>query len=266
MQNKDIQTGKYGWKLVWNDEFDGTDIDLSKWDYHIDGHGWGNNEWQYYTNNSNNSFLQDGKLIIKAIKEEYEGSSYTSAKLVTQGLAEWTYGRFEIRAKLPIGQGMWPAFWMMPNDLEKYGDWPACGEIDIMEYLGQEPNKVYGTLHMGNPHYYIGGDIVLENGTFHDDFHVFAVEWTPTELRWYVDDNMYYSMTDWYTRETSNDEKVPSPAPFDRPFFMQLNLAVGGNWPGYPDETTVFPQTFEIDYVRVYQPADGKYNLRPPQP
>jgi beta-glucanase (GH16 family) len=249
-----------GWKLVWSEEFDGPEIDLSKWDYDIDGHGWGNNELQYYTKEKRNAYIEDGKLIIKALKEEYEGSPYTSAKLVTRGKVDWTYGRFEIRAKLPQGQGIWPAIWMMPTDLEIHGEWPSCGEIDILELCGHEPNKVHGTLHMGNPHYYKGGDFTLKNGTFADDFHTFTLDWTPTEMRWYIDGQLYYKSSEWYTREEEASEKQPYNAPFNKPFYLMLNLAVGGNWPGYPNEETVFPQTFEVDYIRIYQPEDGKYS------
>ncbi len=250
---------KNGWKLVWNDEFKGNEIDPSKWEYDLGGHGFGNNESQYYTNRPENAYIDNGKLIIKAMKEEYGGKPYTSAKLRTRGKADWTYGRFEVRAKLPEGKGIWPAIWMMPTDLEVYGGWPSCGEIDIMELVGHEPNKVYGTIHMGNPHFYTGGNYTLREGKFSDDFHIFTLEWTPSEMRWYVDDILYSTKNDWFTRKNKDAEKEPFPAPFNRPFYLQLNLAVGGDWPGYPDETTVFPQTFEIDYVRVYQPEDGKY-------
>jgi beta-glucanase (GH16 family) len=248
-----------GWKLVWREEFEGPDIDLKTWGYDIGGHGWGNNELQYYTNDNKNAYIEDGKLIIQAIKEEYEGSPYTSAKLVTRGKAAWTYGRFEIRAKLPYGQGIWPAIWMMPDDMETYGDWPSCGEIDIMEMCGHEPNKVHGTLHMGNPHFYKGESYTLCEGTFADGFHIFTIDWTPTEIRWLIDGELYNKNNDWFTRTNELEEESPFPAPFDRPFYFMLNLAVGGNWPGYPDDTTVFPQTFEIDYIRVYQPEDGNY-------
>ncbi|WP_274365154.1 glycoside hydrolase family 16 protein [Paenibacillus thermotolerans] len=255
-------TADNGWKLVWNDEFDGGEIDRSKWDYDIGGHGFGNNESQYYTTEKRNAYIEDGKLVIQAIEEEYGGKPYSSAKLITRGKADWTYGRFEFRAKLPEGQGIWPAIWMMPTDMQKYGGWPTCGEIDIMEMVGHEPNKVYGTLHMGNPHYYFGGNYTLKEGKFSDDFHVFALDWTPEEMRWYIDGEMYYSTSDWYTRKNESSEKEPFPAPFDRAFYLQLNLAVGGNWPGYPNDSTVFPQTFELDYVRVYQPEDGDYTKK----
>lgn len=252
---------KNGWKLVWNDEFDGKEIDTMKWQHQTGGWGFGNNEDQFYTNDSANSYIDNGKLVIKALKQEHEGKPYTSAKLITKGKADWTYGRFEFRAKLPIGKGMWPAIWMMPTDMEKYGGWPSCGEIDIMEYLGHVPNQVHGTLHMGNPHYYRGDQMKLNKGSFAEEFHEFALAWTPTEMRWYVDDKEYYQTTSWFTRKDEGSNNEPTPAPFDRAFYLQMNLAVGGNWPGYPDETTVFPQTFEIDYVRVYQPDNGDYGL-----
>ncbi|WP_438348048.1 glycoside hydrolase family 16 protein [Paenibacillus sp. FA6] len=252
---------KNGWKLVWNDEFEGKEIDTMKWQHETGGWGFGNNEDQFYTNDSANSYIDNGKLVIKALKQEHEGKPYTSAKLITKDKADWTYGRFEFRAKLPIGQGMWPAIWMMPTDMDKYGGWPSSGEIDIMESLGHAPDQVHGTLHMGNPHYYKGGQMKLNEGSFAEKFHVFALEWTPTEMRWYVDDKEYYHTSSWFTRKDEKANNEPGAAPFNREFYIQLNLAVGGNWPGYPDETTIFPQTFEIDYVRVYQPDHGNYDL-----
>lgn len=256
---KEAPQQKNGWKLVWNDEFDGKEIDRTKWKHVTGGSGFGNNEDQFYTEDAANSYIEDGKLVIKALKQEHGGKPYTSAKLITEGHADWTYGRFEFRAKMPLGKGMWPAIWMMPTDMEKYGGWPSSGEIDIMEYLGHEPEQVHGTLHMGNPHIYRGGKVSLEDGTFAESFHDFALEWTPSGMKWYVDDKEFYQTTTWFTRKDEATDNEPFPAPFDRAFFLQLNLAVGGNWPGYPDETTVFPQTFELEYVRVYQPADGNY-------
>lgn len=240
------------WKLVWSDEFTEDQIDPAKWRFETGGHGFGNNELQYYTNRSKNAYIEDGKLIIQALKESYEGRDYTSAKLTTRGKAEWTYGRFEVRAKLPKGQGIWPAIWMMPKDMSIYGGWPSCGEIDIMELIGCTPNRVHGTLHYGHPHTYFGGHYTLEEGDFSDQFYTFALEWAPTEFRWYVDDHLYYKKDTWFTKPKGGEEE-PFPAPFNRPFYLQLNVAVGGNWPGNPDETTVFPQTFIIDYVRVYK-------------
>jgi beta-glucanase (GH16 family) len=240
-----------GWKLVWNDEFDGTSIDDSKWSHEVNANGGGNNELQYYVDRRENSFIQDGKLVIKAIKETYTGTEgtreYTSARMRTAGKGDWKYGRFEIRAKLPIGQGMWPAIWMLPTDWE-YGGWPASGEIDIMELIGHEPWRVYGTLHYGgsSDHQYSGSNYNLSAGLFSEDFHVFTLEWDATEMNWYVDGNHYLTKTDWYSTGQ------PYPAPFDKRFHILLNVAVGGNWPGYPDETTVFPAQMEVDYVRVF--------------
>lgn len=239
------------WKLIWSDEFTGEEIDQSKWTHVVGGNGFGNNELQFYTAREKNSYLENGKLIIRALKETYGDKGYTSAKLITKGKAEWLYGRFEIRAKSPKGQGIWPAIWMMPNDLLTNGGWPSCGEIDIMELIGHLPSTVHGTLHYGHPHTYKGNSHTLDDGDFSDDYHIFALEWTPTEMRWFVDDKLYSKQSTWFTANESGKE--PFPAPFNKPFYLQLNLAVGGNWPGNPDQSTVFPQTFEIDYVRVYE-------------
>lgn len=245
-----------GWNLVWNDEFDDSAIDKTKWEHEVNGHGGGNNELQYYTNRVENSFIENGCLIIKAVKESYTGPdgqrNYTSARLVSKNKGDWKYGRFDIKAKMPYGQGIWPAIWMMPTDAV-YGGWAASGEIDIMEYLGHEQNKVHGTLHYGgswpnNTH--TGDSYTLESGSFADDFHVFTLEWQEGEIRWYVDGALYQTQTQW------NTTAAPFPAPFDQKFFMILNLAVGGNWPGNPDNSTVFPQQMAVDYVRVYTKAE----------
>jgi beta-glucanase (GH16 family) len=246
-------------RLVWADEFDGRALDTSKWepmlgtgtDYGLPA-GWGNNELQYYQ--EENATVADGFLTITAREEAVSGRSYTSARLRTLGMGEWTYGRMEMRARLPIGQGLWPAFWMLPSDL-RYGGWAASGEIDIMEYLGSDPSRAYGTIHYGarwpNSSSSQSG-YVLPNGTFHDDFHVFAIEWEPGEIRWYVDGTHYGTSTEWFSTEG------PFPAPFDVDFHLLLNVAVGGNWPGSPDSTTAFPQELVADYIRVYQSALGK--------
>lgn len=248
-----------GWTLVWQDEFDGragTRPDPAKWDYDTGGEGWGNLEHQYYTSEPANAAMNGkGALEIKAVKIDdpaksglacwYGPCSYTSARLLTKGKYEFTYGRVEARLKLPYGQGIWPAFWMLGNDIDQVG-WPECGEIDIMENIGKEPDIVHGTVH--GPGYSgaggRGGPFVLREGAFADDFHVYAVEWEPEEIRWYVDGQQYYSIT-------PND--VNGKWVFDHPFFLLLNVAVGGRWPGYPDASTVFPQTLQVDYVRVYQ-------------
>ncbi len=239
-----------GWKLVWSDEFNGLALDTSKWEFEVNAQGGGNNELQYYV--TNNVSVRDGVLSIEARREYYKGTegarNYTSSRIRTRFKGDWTHGRFDIRAKLPKGKGIWPAIWMMPTD-EHYGGWPNSGEIDIMELLGHEPNKVHGTLHYGDAakgHASQGASHKLAQGTFSDDFHVFRLDWDPGAMRWYVDDHLYQTQTNWHTRTK------PFPAPFDQRFHMILNLAVGGNWPGNPDSTTVFPQTMAVDYVRVY--------------
>jgi len=236
--------------LVWEDEFDGIALDPAKWEAQIgDGCpslcGWGNNELQYYR--AENATVADGLLTITAREEAFGGRDYTSARLRTLGLGDWTYGRFEMRARMPIGQGLWPAFWLLHSDTT-YGIWPASGEIDIMEYLGQEPTEVFGTIHYGGPDpVFASTGTQLAGGTFHDDFHTFAVEWDPTEIRWYVDGEQYACNSHWWSAGG------PYPAPFDHDFHLILNLAVGGNLPGAPDGTTEFPQELVVDWVRVYQ-------------
>lgn len=240
------------WVLVWADEFDqpdGSAPDPSKWNYQKGGSGWGNAEAQHYTDSLENAYIENGMLVIKANKEYMMGREYTSARLNTQYKAGWTYGRIEIRAKLPNTQGIWPAFWMLPQTIH-YGTWPAGGEIDIMEMIGKNPGQVLGTLHYGTPHTYTSGTYDLPEGqTFADDFHTFAVEWEEKEFRWYVDDTLFYTKNDWFT----SYKEAPYPAPFDQEFHLLINMAVGGRWPGYPDETSVFPQYLTVDYVRVYQ-------------
>jgi beta-glucanase (GH16 family) len=240
------------WKLVWSDEFDGPNgsaVDTAKWSFDVGCGGWGNGELQYYTDRTANAYIEDGALVIKAQREDYSTSRHTSARLATRNKGDWLTGRFEIRAKLPCGQGIWPAIWMLPTDWE-YGGWPSSGEIDIMELVGHEPARVHGTLHYGKPHTYTGNHYELTGGeTFADRYHVFATEWEPGEIRWYVDGVHYQTQTEWFT----SSSKGTHPAPFDRRFHLIINVAVGGAWPGYPDETTVLPQTMHVDYVRVYQ-------------
>lgn len=245
-----------GWELIWNDEFDGDTIDFDKWEHEVNAHGGGNNELQYYTYLSQNSQVKDGLLIIQALKETFTGPEgtreYTSARLRTKNRGDWKYGRFEIKAKLPYGQGLWPAIWMLPTDWV-YGGWAASGEIDIMELIGHDPATVYGTLHYGGAYpdnVHTGVSYKLGFGNFAMDFHVFALEWDATEIRWYVDDSLYQVQKEWYSQGNAY------PAPFNQRFHILLNVAVGGNWPGNPDNTTPFPQRMEIDYVRVYQKTD----------
>ncbi|MFP4346192.1 MAG: family 16 glycosylhydrolase [Anaerolineales bacterium] len=237
-----------GWSLVWQDEFDGEGIDPEKWAFAIGGWGWGNAELQYYTDRAENARVEEGHLVIEARREEerVQGREYTSARLKTQDLHSWTYGRIEARIQIPYGQGIWPAFWMLGSDIES-ANWPRCGEIDVMENIGREPTLIHGTVH--GPGYSgasgVGDAYSLPGGEpFADDFHVYAVEWEPEEIRWYVDDEHFLTVT---------PEDVAGEWVFDHPFFLLLNVAVGGQWPGYPDETTEFPQRMLVDYVRVYQ-------------
>ncbi len=242
-----------GWTLVWSDEFDGTSVDPNKWSFQI-GDGcpalcaWGNNELQRYT--TDNHTVANGLLTITARLEP--DSSFTSTRLRTLGNGDWTYGRFEIRAKLPTGQGLWPAIWMLFSE-DTYGGWAASGEIDIMEAVGSRPDEVFGTLHYGGQapgNVYAGESLSLYSGTFADDFYVFTIEWEEGEIRWYINNVLFQTKTsdEWYTTGSTNPA-----APFDHDFYMLLNVAVGGNLPGMPDATTVFPQTMQVDYVRVYE-------------
>ena len=247
--------------LAWSDEFNGpagSAVDGTKWTLEVGNgsDGWGNRERQHYTGSTRNAALDGaGNLVITARRETpgkksrcwYGECRYTSARLKTQGRFEQTYGRFEARIRVPRGQGIWPAFWMLGANIQTAG-WPACGEIDIMEHIGREPSNVYGTLH--GPGYSgangVGAPSKLASGGFADAFHVFAVEWEPNRISWYVDGRLYQT-------RTPADLPPGSAWVFDRPFFMLLNLAVGGHWPGDPDATTVFPQKMYVDYVRVYR-------------
>lgn len=230
-----------GWQLVWHDEFNGPSIDQTKWNFEVNGNGGGNNELQYYTDRASNAFIDNGQLVIQALQENYLGKSYTSARMNSNLKGDWTYGRFEARAKLPYGQGLWPAIWMLPTDWV-YGGWPSSGEIDIMELLGQETTKIYGTIHYGSSpatHQQTGGSYVLSAGSFAGSSHLFAVEWDTAGIHWFVDGTKYF--------ETAHG------SPFDKRFHLLLNVAVGGNWPGSPDASTIFPQKMFVDYVRVYR-------------
>ena len=255
-----------GYKLLWSDEFDGNKLDETKWNYEPHEPGWTNNELQEYTTSTDNVFVRDGNLVIKAIKTEKDGNvHYTSGKVTGQNKTDFTYGKVVVSAKVPEGQGLWPAIWMMPKDESYYGQWPKCGEIDIMEVLGNNVSTAYGTLHFGEPHGEKQGTWNLTGQTYADSFHEFSVEWEPGEIRWYIDGNLYNTVNDWFTAVQGEDEK-PYPAPFDQPFFVQMNLAVGGTWPGNPDETTNFDNAeFEIDYVRVYQKPEYDTNVKKPE-
>ncbi len=234
-----------GWTLDWSEEFDGTALDSSKWVIETGGHGWGNKELQHYTGRPENVRLNAGMLVIEARRERFDNSAFTSARIKTAGRFERTYGRFEARMKLPRGQGIWPAFWMLGGNIGAVG-WPRSGEIDIMEHVGKEPNQVYGTLH--GPGYSgehgFGKSLPLAAGSYADDFHLYAVEWERGEIRWYRDGILFH---------TARPELVKGDWVFDHPFFILLNLAVGGYWPGNPDATTLLPQQMLVDYVRVYR-------------
>jgi|GEM_PF-6320915 len=241
------------WELVWSDEFDGTSLDANKWSFQTgdgcpDLCGWGNNELQWYQ--SDNISVSDGLLTITAREEQAGGKNYTSSRIRTINRGDWTYGRFEIRAKMPEGKGLWPALWMLPTDPSIYGVWAASGEIDIVEVLGDKPEEALGTLHYGGSwpdNQKNGATFALPQGSFSDDFHVFAVEWFETEIRWFIDDQQYATITNW------SSSGGAFPAPFDVDFHILMNVAVGGNLPGNPDATTSFPQAMQVDYVRVYE-------------
>ena len=238
---------------VWADEFDGPAIDASKWEFQLgDGSdyglpaGWGNNELQFYQ--PENATIENGRLVVTAREEAGGTHAYTSARLRSLNKGDWKYGRFEIRAKLPSGQGIWPAIWMLPSD-NTYGGWAASGELDIMEMVGHEPATVHGTLHYGGSwpeNTSTTGSFSLPSGDFSDKFHDFAIEWEEGEIRWYVDGSLYQTQTEWWS--AGGDY----PAPFNQRFHLLINLAIGGNWPGPPDSSTVFPQRLEVEYVRVY--------------
>ena len=240
--------------LIWNDEFDGDELNTEYWNYEPHAPGWVNNELQEYTTSTDNVYIEDGKLVIQAIKEERNGEDYyTSGKVTTKDKVEFTYGKVVVGLKVPKGQGLWPAAWMMPAEESFYGQWPKCGEIDIMEILGNDTKISYATLHYGNPHKSSQGIYELKEGRFNEEFHEFSVEWEPSEIRFYVDDELFHKESRWFSAIEGEDEYT-YPAPFDQPFFVQLNLAVGGDWPGNPDGTTDFENAkYYIDYVRVYQ-------------
>lgn len=244
-----------GWRLVWADEFDGAELDRSKWEFEVNAWGGGNEELQYYTDRPENAYVADGCLHIVAREERFVGPEgardHTSARLRTRLKGDWLYGRFEIRARLPFGQGLWPAIWMLPTD-NVYGGWAASGEIDIMELVGHRPDEVLGTLHYGaawpkNTHTGETWKLPAGQGTFADRFHDFAIEWEPGEIRWYVDGLHTQTQRVWRA------EGAAFPAPFDQRFHLLLNVAVGGKLPGNPDATTVFPQVMSVEHVRVYQ-------------
>lgn len=242
------------WRLVWADEFNYTGLpDAKKWDYDVGGEGWGNRELQFYTaRRKENARVENGHLIIEARKENWEGRDYTSSRLVSRGKGDWTYGRFEVRAKLPSGRGTWPAIWMLPTGWS-YGGWPNSGEIDIMEHVGFDPDVVHTSVHTQAYNHKINTQKTerIKVPTSRSEFNVYTVEWTPNEIRGFVNDRQFF---------TFRNERLTNPAadyrqwPFDKPFHLLFNLAVGGTWGGQDGvDPSIWPQRMEIDYVRVYQ-------------
>ena len=246
IQNDDAETNGYttpdaypGRTLVWQDEFDGTSLNTLDWNYETGDHGWGNNELQNYVSGTSNAKVANGVLTIEA---RQNGNSYSSARLTTQGKQAFGYSRIDIRARLPQGQGIWPALWMLGENFPTVG-WPSCGEIDIMELIGHEPATTHGTVHWehnGNNASF-GGNTSLSSGIFADEFHVFTITWDEQTIRWHLDDVEYHVID------------ITSLPAFHEDFFFIFNVAVGGNWPGNPNASTRFPQTMIVDYVRVFQ-------------
>jgi len=242
-----------GWNLIWQDEFSGGPLDLNKWSPEIGGHGFGNNELEYYTSDSANAFVQDSMLHIRA-KFEPSGIGdannlryFSASRLRTVGKGDWKYTRIDVRAKLALGQGIWPAIWMLPTDWT-YGGWPKSGEIDIMEHVGHDEGRVHGSVHTESYNHKIGTqrtktkvlcDVI-------DSFHVYSIEWYEDRIDFFIDDQQYFT----FVNDQKNNYKT---WPFNQRFHLIINVAVGGDWPGSPDNTTVFPQDMKVDYVRVYK-------------
>lgn len=242
----DIVTTESSYELAWNDEFNESSINTSNWTYDVGGDGWGNNELEYYTDRADNSRIEDDNLVIEAKKEKYNGKNYTSARLKSQGMQEFTYGKIEARIKIPSGKGLWPAFWLLGSSYPSIY-WPKCGETDIMEHINLE-NNIYGTLH-----WYINDPSCKYHQSYMKyisnidttQYHVYSISWDESTIKWYVDDIQY------------SEVNIKDMDSFHKPFYIILNLAVGGNWPGEPDGSTVFPAKMYIDYVRVYNKTDS---------
>jgi beta-glucanase (GH16 family) len=279
------------WILVWNDEFEGDRVDPAKWDFDIGNgfydyknhhwvDGWGNEELQYYTREPENVSVRDSLLTIRAVKESLHGCGYTSARLKTRKRDGTTlfakrYGRFEIRARVPWGKGLWPALWMLPEE-DRYGGWAASGEIDLMEIVGEKPHEVLNTIHFGSV--YPARSLIthvhpLPGGSTVGDWHVYCVEWEPGEIRFYVDGIHTCTRDHWWScsrlvkgagvEARRAADLNPWPAPFDQPFYLVMNVAVGGNFPGAPNAATHFPAELVIDYVRVYDKVGGYGEAKP---
>jgi hypothetical protein len=237
-----------GYNLIWADEFDGASLDLNSWTFETGtgNNGWGNNELQYYR--EDNTSIVNGHLVITAKQQQFGGRQYTSSRIITKGKKNFKFGRIDIRAALPEGQGLWPALWMLGSNIDAVS-WPACGEIDIMELTGNLPNRVLGTVHYGanvSQHQFISQSKYLTgNDNFQDEFHVFSINWVADKIEFLVDDEVYHTITPANLNGAAY--------PFNKPFFFIFNVAVGGNLPGSPDGSTAFPQRMIVDYVRVFQ-------------
>lgn len=266
VSEEDIEVPE-GYSLVWHDEFNGTELNEDDWNREKHQKGWVNHELQEYIPSAEYAFVKDGELVIQPVKIEDEDGkvSYASGRVNTQNKHDIKYGMIEARIKFPEGKGFLPAFWMMPQDESYYGQWPKCGEIDIAEVLGDSTNTNYGTVHYGEPHNQNQGSYTLASGSFSSEYHTFAIDWEPGLIRWFVDGEQYYETNDWFSKWLGSKEK-PYPAPFDQPFHVILNVAVGGDWPGDPDETTIFDDraAMKVDYVRYFQKDSYDENVEKP--
>ena len=228
------------WTMIWNDEFDGTTLDNTKWTKDVGGWGFGNNEAQYYSDSPTNLSVSNGELLITAREEQFQTNEYTSAKIITKGKFQMQYGKIEARLKAPMGKGLWPAFWMLGTNIDQVS-WPRCGEIDVMEHINNN-TKINGTAHWDNVgHIYMGG--VIETDV--TEFHNYVVVWDSLTIKWYMDETLYFQLN--IANGINGTEE------FQSSFYLLLNLAVGGDWPGYPDASTVFPAEMKVDYVRAYE-------------
>jgi len=243
-----IQNPGFGYSLVWAEDFNGSTLNTNDWNYETGAGGWGNNELQNYTSGTNNAYIENGSLVIEAKQENLGGSNYTSARLTTKRKKKFTYGKIEFRAKVPSTKGLWPALWMLGSNIDAV-PWPACGEIDVMESVNKEvPSKIYGTAHWGTAttnHQQSGNNFALSTGDFSQDYHVFSIEWDANKIQWLMDGNKYH--------ELNKSQVTVGTYPFDKDFFLILDVAVGGQWPGNPDATSIFPQKMYVDYIHVYQ-------------
>jgi beta-glucanase (GH16 family) len=241
-------TSYAGYHLAWSDEFSGNTLNTQNWGFDIgNNNGWGNQELEYYTSSTNNVFVSAGNLIIEARSESNNGFNYTSGRIKTEGIQQFTYGRIDIRAKLPVLHGMWPALWMLGSNINTV-PWPGCGETDIMELVGSNPNRITGSMHWQNADGSEGtynNNYFLSTGDFSQEFHVFSLAWQKDTVQFFVDDHLYVN--------GSIANVTSGTYPFNLPFFFIFNVAVGGNFPGNPDNTTTFPQRMFVDYVRVFQ-------------